>query len=168
MANIIPYTDNITEIWYAPAGFNRATLSNIKTLYYSPRRAERDQFYLEQINPIVKFNVGYTVWGQLTSQKRPTALQDVNISRLVLYIKRALEQYCKFYIFEMNDEETWNSVRGNVDMFLAMIKERRGLYSYGVDVGATEYEIKSKQMHVNVTLRPTRVVEKINLVFTII
>jgi len=168
MANVIPYTDNVAELWYAPAGFNRATLDDIKTIRFSPRLGERDQMYLEQINPIVKFNVGYTVWGQLTTQKRPTALQDLNIVRLVLYCKRALEQFCKFYIFELNDAYTWNAISSNIDKFLKVIKDKRGLYSYGVEVGATDYEIKAKQIHVNVTLNPTRVVEQIYLNFYIV
>lgn len=163
MAAIVPYTDNVAELWYAPAGFNRASIGSIKELHYSPRQSERDQLYLAQINPIVKFNVGYTVWGQLTSQKRPTAMQDLNIVRLVLYIKRALEQFCKFYIFEMNDEQTWTAIRTNIEIFLKMIKDKRGLQSFTVDVGATDYEKKSKQIHVNCTLQPTRVTEKINL-----
>jgi hypothetical protein len=167
MANIIPYTDNVSEIWYAPAGFNRATIASIKELRYSPRLAERDQFYLNQINPIVKFNVGYTVYGQLTTQRRPTALQDVNIVRLVLYIKRALEQFCKFYIFELNDQETWTAIQQEVNRFLKNIQNRRGLYSYSVEVGANEYEQKSKQVHVNIMLQPTRVIEKIYLNFYI-
>ncbi len=168
MASVIPYTDNVAELWYAPAGFNRGTLDGIKAMRFSPRLAERDQFYLNQINPIVKFNVGFTVWGQLTTQKRPTALQDLNIVRLVLYIKRALMQFCKFYIFEMNDQITWAAIAGNIDKFLKVIQDKRGLYSYNVDVGATEYEIKAKQIHVNVTLNPTRVVEQIHLNFFIV
>lgn len=168
MASVIPYTDNVAELWYAPAGFNRGTLDGIKAMRFSPRLAERDQFYLNQINPIVKFNVGFTVWGQLTTQRRPSALQDLNIVRLVLYIKRALAQFCKFYIFEMNDSVTWAAIASNIDKFLKVIQDKRGLYGYNVDVGATEYEIKAKQIHVNVTLNPTRVVEQIYLNFFIV
>ncbi len=111
----------------------------------------------------MKFNVGYTVWGQLTTQRRTTPLQDLNIVRLVLYIKRALEQFCKYYIFELNNESTWNGINNQITYFLKDIKDKRGLYSYGVEVGATEYELKNKQIHVNVTLNPTRVVEQIHL-----
>lgn len=163
MASIIPYTDNVAELWYAPAGFNRGTLDGIKAMRFSPRLAERDSMYLAQLNPIVKFNVGFTVWGQLTTQKRPTALQDLNIVRLVLYIKRALSQFCKYYIFELNDAVTWAAIASNIEKFLKVIQDKRGLYSYSVDVGATEYEIKAKQLHVDVILNPTRVVEQIYL-----
>jgi len=163
MARVIPMVDKEYELWYAPAGFNRATLSDVKSLRWSPKLGERDQLYLNQLNPIVKFNVGYTVWGQLTTQKRPSALQDVNIMRLVLYIKRALEQYLKFFIFEFNDQQTWDQISGGITPFLEMIRKKRGLKSFEVEVGATDYEFKQKICHVNVILEPMRVIEKIEL-----
>ncbi len=79
--------------------------------------------YLKQLNPIVKFAQGYVVWGQLTSQAKPSALQDLNIVRLVLFCKRALEQYCRFFIFEQNDEVTWGQVASEVTNFLELIKK---------------------------------------------
>lgn len=168
MANIIPYTDNVSEVWNAAAGVNRATIATIKELRFSPRLGDRNSFYLKQINPIVKFSIGNVVYSQLTTQKRPTALQDLNIVRLVLYVKRALEQFCKFYIFEYNDSETWSKIANEVNSFLKVIQTKRGLYSYSVDVGATEYELKAKQIHVNVKLNPTRVIEQIYLNFFIV
>lgn len=168
MANIIPYTDNVSEVWSAPAGTNRATIATIKELRFSPRLGDRNSFYLKQINPIVKFSIGNVVYSQLTTQKRPTALQDVNIIRLVLYVKRALEQFCKFYIFEYNDSETWSKISNEINSFLKVVQSKRGLYSFSVEVGATEYELKAKQIHVNVTLNPTRVIEQIYLNFFIV
>jgi len=167
MSYILPRNDNVAEIWYAAAGFNRASIDTIKELRFNPRLGERDQMYLKQLNPIVKFNPGYTVWGQLTTQAKPSALQDLNIVRLILYVKRAFEEYCRFFIFEQNDEITWSQVAGNLVEFLEVIKNKRGLYSYSVDVGATDYERRTKRFHVNVTLEPTRVVEQIELNFFI-
>lgn len=167
MSYLLPRNDNVSEVWYAIAGFNRAAIDTIKELRYNPRLGQRDQMYLKQLNPIVKFNPGYTMWGQLTSQAKPSPLQDLNIVRLVLYCKRALEQYARFFIFEQNDEITWSQVAGNITEFLEDIKSRRGLYSYSVEVGATEYEKKTKTFHINVTLEPTRVAEKIALNFFI-
>lgn len=163
MANIIPMTDLTTAQWYAPAGFNRATINTIKELRWSPKQGERDALTLMQVNPIVHFPQGYTVWGQKTTQKRPSALQDVNCMRLVLYIKRALENYCKYYIFELNDSNTHEAIKNEIASFLSHIASRRGLKSYSVDVGCTEYEFKNKICHVNVSLTPMRVIEKIEL-----
>jgi len=167
MSYLIPRNDNVAEIWFAAAGFNRASIDTIKDLRYNPRLGQRDQMYLKQLNPIVKFAQGYVVWGQLTSQAKPSALQDLNIVRLVLFCKRALEQFCRFFIFEQNDQVTWGQVASEITDFLEVIKNRRGLDDYQVEVGATDYEKKTKTFHVNVTLTPTRVVEKIELNFFI-
>lgn len=168
MSYLIPRNDNVGELWFAAAGFNRAAIDTIKELRYNPRLGQRDQMYLRQLNPIVKFAQGYTVWGQLTSQARASALQDLNIVRLVLFVRRALEQFCRGFIFEQNDAITWGQVSSAITEFLEVIKQRRGLDSYSVDVGATDYERKTKTFHVDVTLNPTRVVEKIELNFFIV
>jgi hypothetical protein len=167
MSYLLPRNDVVGELWYAAAGFNRASIGSIKELRFNPKLGQRDQMYLKQLNPIVKFNPGYVVWGQLTSQTKASALQDLNIVRLVLYCKRALEQYCRYFIFEQNDSITWNMVSSDIVEFLEVIKRKRGLYSYDVSVAATDYEKKSKTFHVDVNLEPTRVVEKIELNFFI-
>ncbi len=168
MSYILPRNDTVAELWFAAAGFNRAAIDTIKELRYNPRLGQRDQMYLKQLNPIVKFNPGYVVWGQLTSQARASALQDLNIVRLVLYIKRAFEDFCRFFIFEQNDAITWSLVSGNLVDFLEVIKKKRGLTNYSVEVGATDYEQRTKKFHVNVILEPTRTVEQIELNFFIV
>lgn len=167
MSYLMPRNDNVAEIWYAAAGFNRASIDSIKELRFNPKLGQRDQFYLKQINPIVQFSQGFTPWSQLTTQAKASALQDINIVRLVLYCKKALSTYCRYFIFEINDELTWGAVANDIVLFLEDIKTRRGLYGYSVEVSATEYEKKSKTFHVNVTLEPSRVVEKIDLSFFI-
>jgi len=167
MSYLIPRNDNVAELWFAPAGFQRAAIDSIKELRYNPTLSQRDQLYLKQLNPIVKFAAGYVVWGQLTSQAKASALQDLNVTRLVLYCKRAIEQFCRFFIFEQNDQITWGQVAGSVTEFLELIRSKRGLDNYSVEVGATDYEKKTKKFHVNITLQPTRAVEQIELNFFI-
>jgi len=167
MSYLIPRNDNVAELWFAAAGFNRASIDSIKELRYNPRLGQRDQMYLKQLNPIVKFNAGYVVWGQLTSQAKASALQDLNIVRLVLYADKAIKQFCQFFIFEQNDPITWGQVSGAITEFLEVIKSKRGLDAYSVEVGATDYERKTKKFHVNIILTPTRVVEQIELNFFI-
>lgn len=167
MSYILPRNDAVSELWFAAAGFNRATINTIKELRFNPRLGQRDQMYLSQINPIVKFTAGYVVWSQLTTQSKASALQDLNITRLVLYIKRALEQYAVNFIFEQNDAVTWNQVAANVTEFLESVKKKRGLASYSVTVGASDYELKTKTFHVDIELTPVRTVEKIELNFYI-
>jgi len=167
MSYLLPRNDNVAELWYAAAGFNRGVPEGIKELRFNPRLGQRDQMYLKQLNPIVKFSNGYAVWGQLTSQAKPSALQNLNVVRLVLYVKRALEQYCKYFIFEQNDEATWGQIASSITDFLEVLKSRRGLYSYSIQVGASDYERKTKTCHVNVILEPVRALEKIELNFYI-
>jgi len=167
LAYLLPRNDSVGEQWYAAAGFTRGIIESIKEMRFNSKLGQRDQLYLKQINPIVKFSQGYSLWSQLTTQAKTSALQDINIVRLVLYVKRALDDYCKYFVYEQNDEVTWGQVAGNVVSFLEDIKSRRGLYSYQVEVSANDYEKKQKKFHVNVTLNPVRVVEKIELNFFI-
>jgi len=164
MSSLIPQNDSLNEIWNAVAGVD-FTIATIKELRYEPNRVDISDLYLKQLNPIVHFREGFMPWGNLTSQLRPGPMQDLNISRLVLWVSEALKRYARGYIFKSNDEETWSQVSLEIKDFLRTIQEDRGLYSFGVDVGASEYEIKTKKFHINVTLKPMRAVEQINLTF---
>lgn len=165
MSTIIPSNDRVGALWTAPAGFNRASITGIKELRYYPKQADRDLLYLNQLNGIVKLSEGYSPWSQLTTQAKPSPMQDINIVRLVLYVEKALKDFCRNFLFEQNDEITWSRVSGQVIGFLEDVKNQRGLYGYTVEVGASDYEKKRKSFHVNVTLQPTRIVERINLNF---
>jgi hypothetical protein len=165
MAYILPRNDRVSEVWFAAAGFTRGVVSGIKELRFNPNQNERDQLYLNQINPIVRFNQGYVVWGNLTSYTKPSVLNNLNVVRCILYIDRALKQYCRNYIFEQNDATTWGLIRSDVAAFLEDVKRRRGLYSYTLEVGSSDYERKLKTIHVNITLEPIAAVEKIVINF---
>lgn len=166
LAKVIPENDKVGEIWYAPAGFNRGICEGVKELRFSPNLSQRENLYLAQVNPLVKFSVGgVVVFGQLTTQTKTSSLQDVNVVRLILYMKRALEQFCRNYLFEQNDQTTWNQIQSNVEGFLKEIQNRRGLDKFSVDVGATDYEKKLKRVHVNINVTPTKAVEQIYLTF---
>jgi len=164
MSDMIPKNDKIYSLHKPNAGYNRGMIAGIKELRYNAKTiGQRDQLYLNQINPIVKFNIGYTVWGNLTSQKRPSKLSNLSTVRTVLYIKRALEQFCKWYIFEWNNDDTYNAVATEIVGFLQTLQDAKALDGYSVEVGATEYEKKQKIMHVNVVLIPVGIIERINL-----
>lgn len=164
---LLPRNDAVRELWSGFVGFPGGVLEGIKELRYNPTLSDRDDLYLKQLNPIVQFTQGHVFWGQLTTQTRPSSMQDLNVVRLVLYIKKALEQYCRYFVFESNDQLTWDNVGSDIRLFLEDIKGRRGLYGYSIEVGASDYELKTKQFHANVTLQPMRLVEQINLNFFI-
>ena len=163
VCKLIALNDRINEVWYAVAGYTRGAIQDLKDLRYAPLLGERDQFYLNQINPIARFKDGDVLWGQLTSQRQPGPLQDLNIVRCVLYIDRALRQYYKYNLFDMDDYITWATLEDQTIAFLTDVKNRRGLYSFDVTVYADEYMIKRKMCQVNVILFPTRVLERIML-----
>lgn len=148
---------------YANAGFNRAVISSIKELRYSPNKAQRDQLYLAQVNPIVYFPEGMTVWGNLTTQKKLSPLSDINNVRVVLYIKRALEQYLRGFIFDENAGQTWSGIQSNVSIFLANCASNGLINSFSVKCSATDYELKTRTCHVDVTLTLKNTLEKIEL-----
>lgn len=163
MSKIIPYNDNVASIWAAPANFRRAKLVGIKDIRYRPIQGDRDNLYMAQLNSVTKWRDGYTMWEVLTSQVRTSALSDIPVVRLVLYIEKALRDFCRFYLFEANTAVTWDAIQKEITVFLNKIKREGGLRDFQVDVGADAYELKTKRCHVNVILTPTRHIEKIDL-----
>ena len=163
MAKAIPMSDSLYDIWYAVAGFKRGSVSDILELRWSPNKSERDRLYLAQVNPIVQFPEGMTIWGQLTTQKQSSALSDLNCVRTVLYIKRAIEKYLDDYIFDFNDTTEHDEIKKNIFDFLSTVQSARGIKAFSVNVGCTDYEFKTKTAHVNVEITPMKVMEKIML-----
>jgi len=161
LAFLIGTNDRVSEVWYATAGIPQGVAQNIKESRYSPNLSERDRFYLNQINPIVKFRDGYVVWGQLTTLREPTPLQDINIMRCVLYIKRALENYFRYVIFKLNDELTWAAAEEGASVFVRDVASRRGLYDFKLKVWADEYMKKRKAARATLIIEPVRVLEKL-------
>jgi len=163
MSTVIPYTETIAELWSAPAGIARASLPNVKEARYEPELGDRDNLYRAQINPIVHFREGFIVWGQLTSQTKASSLQDINVVVTILYIKKALKQYCRNYVFENNVQEERDKIYNTVDEFLKSIKDDGGLLKYSLEVVDDDYHYKRKIVPVNVILWPTKIIEKIEL-----
>ncbi len=168
LSQIVGISDSNTEVWYPLAGFNRAVIQNIIATRYNPNQGDRDRFIDIQLNPIVQFPQGYAVFSQRTTERRNTSLQDLNVVRLVVYIERALKNFCRNYIFELNDAQTWGEISTKINEFLSNIKDRRGLTNFTVDVGATALDIKSRRVIVNITLDPIRAIEQIQLNFFIL
>jgi len=167
MAYILPRNDHVGELWFSAAGNNRGVCRDIEELRYTPNRNQRDILYLDQINPIIHQNSSYVLWSQLTTQSKASVFQDLNVTRMVLYISTAIKQFANNFVFDQNNQLTWSSVKTNVTLFLEQVKKKRGLFGYSVDVGATEIEIKRKTFHLNIILEPIKITEKIELNFFI-
>lgn len=161
MAQMLAANDKLYQVWYPSAGYNRGMIDNITKLRFNCNLKDRDNFYLNQINPIVQFAVGYTVWGQLTSQRKSQKMSDLNVVRTVLYIKRAVEQFLKYYIFELNNSDTWTEMNKQINDFLSQVQTQKGIESYTLDIGATEYEKTRKACHCIIGVVPSQCIERI-------
>lgn len=172
--SVIARTDNVSEPWFAPAGLQRAILSSANSLGYNPTRGDRDLMYSNgnAINPIVNFDQdGIVIWGQRTLQRRPSALDRINVRRLLNMLKKAIAASTRYLTFEPNDNLTWNEWTGMVEPYLEGIKNDRGLYDYRVqmdDSVVTDQDIDQNHLPGKVYLKPTKTAEFITLDFILL
>jgi uncharacterized protein len=173
VAAIYAYTDYIAETWTAPAGFNRAHIVAAIDVRYSPDLGERELMYgnFNALNPIVKFpKDGITVWGQRTLQRAPTALDRVNVRRLLLYLRKVVARAVKYLVFEPNDPATWRRFVNLIEPFMETVKTRRGVYDYAVicdETTNTPDVIDQNTMVGRIYLKPTKAAEVINVDFVL-
>ena len=169
LAGVYAFSDNSAEVWIAPAGIRRGHVLEALGVRHSPDHGEREYMYGNRnaVNPIAAFpNDGITVWGQRTLQRTPTALDRVNVRRLILYVRKALATTLKFFVFEPNDERTWREVVALIEPFLENIKKKRGIHEFDVvcdETINTPERIDNNELHVVILIDPTRAAERINV-----
>jgi phage tail sheath protein FI len=173
VAGVYAFTDYTTETWYAPAGLNRGHLLQPLKLEYNPDLGERDLLYGNQnaVNPIVNFRKdGITVWGQRSLQRKPSALDRVNVVRLVLYLRKVIATAVRYLVFEPNDPITWATFVNLVQPYMETVKQRRGVYDYRVICDANTNPpdaIDRNEMHGIVAFKPTKAAEFIEVKFVV-
>lgn len=171
------YTDKIQAPWFAPAGFNRGGLStgnagvNVVNVVKKLTSSERDKLYPVNINPIASFpNEGIVIFGQKTLQATPSALDRINVRRLMLYIKRGINLISSQILFEPNIEATWNNFKDKAEPFLSDVKARFGLTDYRLildETTTTPDLIDQNIMYAKIYLKPARAIEFIAIDFFI-
>jgi hypothetical protein len=133
IAGTIVRTDNVTDPWYSPAGFNRGQIKNSVRLAYNPGKADRDQLYKADVNPVVTFhNQGTLLYGDKTLYGRPSAFDRINVRRLFIVLEKAISRAARSLLFEFNDEFTRAQFRNLVEPFLRDVQGRRGIYDFQV------------------------------------
>ena len=106
-AGLCAYTDNVTDAWFSPAGYNRGNVRGAIKLSYNPTKAERDILYRARVNPVVNFpGQGVVLFGDKTALTKPSAFDRINVRRLFLVLEKAIATAAKFQLFEFNDEFT--------------------------------------------------------------
>lgn len=154
--------------WYVPAGMTRGIVNAVQAKIKLTKK-DRDALYKKNINPIAVLNpVGLVAYGQKTLQKKASALDRVNVRRLLIELKKTIKEKASSLLFEQNTSSLRESFRAQVETYLASVVNRNGLYAYQVDLsGNTNEAIDRNEFHCAITLQPTKAIEFIYLSFNI-
>lgn len=174
---VISRTQQKTEAWFAPAGFNRGGLTSghagipVTNVREKLSKRDRDDLYEAGINPIASFPAqGIVIFGQKTLQLTPSALDRINVRRLLLFVKRGISQIANSIIFDQNVETTWSRFRAQAGRFLAGVKTRLGLedYLFVLDESTTTADLQDRNiLYAQCFLRPAKSIEFIAVDFNI-
>jgi hypothetical protein len=172
MAGVFAYNDTVSEPWFAPAGINRGGLGQVVRAEQKLTQANRDTLYSAKVNPIATFpGTGTVVYGQKTLQTRASALDRVNVRRLLIQLKSYISQVGQNLVFEQNTIATRNAFLSQVNPYLESVQQRQGLYAFKVimdDSNNTPDVIDRNQMIGQIYIQPTKTAEFIYLDFNIL
>ena len=172
IAHAIANNDAVASEWFAPAGLNRGGLSMVASAETKLRGPERDDLYDNRINPIAHFtNIGYAVFGQKTLQSATSALDRINVRRLLINVKKFVASSSRYLVFEQNDLTTRNRFLNIVNPYLESIQQARGLSAFKVvmdDTNNTPDVVDRNQLVGQILLQPTRTAEFIVLDFVVL
>ena len=168
----IAASDAIAAEWFAPAGLNRGVLGNVLEAKIRLNQAERDTLYNAKINPIATFPAtGVCIWGQKTLQSRATALDRINVRRLLIALKKFIASSSRFLVFEQNTQATRNRFLNIVNPYLESVQQRQGLFAFRVQMDEgnnTPDVIDRNQLVGAIYLQPTKTAEFIILDFNVL
>ena len=169
IAGIYANTDNVSDPWFAPAGLNRAIITNVRKLAYNPSLGQRNILYKNGINPVVSFaGQGKVVWGQKNMLDKSSAFNRVNVRRLFIVLEKAISTAAKYFLFEMNDSFTRLLMVDMIEPFLRDVKGRRGIYDFLVvcdTTNNTPERIDPNELWCSIYIKPARAAEYIILNF---
>jgi hypothetical protein len=169
IAGLMVASDQDSEPWFSPAGFNRGRLRNVIKLAYSPNKADRDALYVKGVNPVVAFeSEGVVLFGDKTMLAKPSAFDRINVRRLFNILEKSIATAAKFSLFEFNDEFTRASFRNLVEPFLRDVQARRGIFDFKVvcdESNNTPVVIDRNEFVADIYIKPARSINFITLNF---
>ena len=172
IGGVYAYNDSVSEPWFAPAGINRGGLSNVIRAEWKLTQGNRDTLYTGRVNPISTFpGQGVVVYGQKTLQAKASALDRVNVRRLLIALKSYISQVAQNLVFEQNSIATRNQFLSQVNPYLTSVQQRQGLYAFRVimdDSNNTPDVIDRNQLVGQIYIQPTKTAEFIYLDFNIL
>jgi hypothetical protein len=163
----IALTDNVAYPWFASAGYTRGLVNAIKAKK-KLTLDERDELYVNRINPIATFSdVGTIIFGNKTLQVRESALDRINVRRLLLQARKLISNVAVRLLFEQNDEVVRNEFLNLVNPILENIKRERGLTEFKVVLSSSPEDIDRNQLSGKIYIKPTRALEFIDIEFLV-
>ena len=169
LPGVYAYSDKVSAPWFAPAGINRGGLSTVIRAKVKLSQANRDDLYSSNINPIATFpRTGVSVFGQKTLQKGASALDRVNVRRLLIELKAYISQIADTLVFEQNTITTRNNFLSRVTPYLQTIQQKQGLYAFKVimdESNNTPDVIDRNQLIGQIYIQPARTAEFIAIDF---
>lgn len=163
--------DTLGHPWFAPAGFNRTSLSNVIESTMNLKQENLDSLYDTKINPITSFSgTSLVIWGQKTLQQASNALDRVNVRRLLIEIRRLIRDAANRIIFEPNREETLVRFRELVDPILQNVQDNQGLTRFKVIIDTTtttQADVENNTIRGKILLQPTKTIEFVALDFVV-
>ena len=168
---IYAFNDKIAHEWFAPAGLNRGGIDVAIQAERKLTHANRDTLYESNMNPIATFpGQGVTVWGQKTLQKKSSALDRINVRRLLIRVKKFIASTSRFLVFEQNNTATRQRFLNIVNPYLEQVQANSGLNAFRVKMDETNNTadvVDRNQLYGQIFVQPTRTAEFIILDFTV-
>jgi len=170
IAGLCAYTDQVSDPWFSPAGFNRGFIKNSIKLAYNPgSKAERDTLYVNGVNPVTSMpGEGTVLFGDKTLQAKPSAFDRINVRRLFIVLEKAIATAAKYQLFEFNDSFTRSRFVSMVVPYLRDVQGRRGVTDFRVVCDAsnnTGEVIDSNGFVADIYIKPARSINFIQLNF---
>jgi hypothetical protein len=165
------YNDRVAAEWFAPAGLNRGGLGGAIDTRIRLTKADRDALYNGRVNPIAKFQTsGVVIWGQKTLQVRDTALNRINVRRLLINLREYISGVALNYVFENNTIATRNNLISAITPYMESVQSRQGLYAFRIQIDDTlntNDVIDRNQLVGKIYVSPVKSIEFILLEFNI-
>jgi hypothetical protein len=169
---VYAFNDTTAASWFAPAGLNRGSMTTVIKAEKKLTQADRNTLYQNKVNPVATFpGSGVVVFGQKTLQTQPSALDRVNVRRLLITLKDRINEISNTLVFEQNTIATRNSFLSQVNPYLESVQQQQGLYAFKVvmdDSNNTPEAIDRNQLIGQIYLQPTKTAEFIILDFNIL
>jgi hypothetical protein len=162
-------TDRLRDTWFSAAGEQRGIIQGVVKLAFNPNETQRDQLYPNRVNPVVTFpQIGTMIYGDKTLLSLSSSFNRIPTRRLFITIEKTLANASRFALFEFNDEQTRNQVRGIIEPYLRDVKAGRGIEDFLVDVSEnvnTPQVVANNQFKGRIFIKPKYSINFIELEF---